>query len=228
MIICVPPPALPHRRPALRLAGPGRPVVGFQERRATRAAARGRRAAPRQSPAPAGLGRPRHPRHADPAPAGKAASASADHPRHCPAVAPPPGHAEVDLPEPDRTAAGQRRDRRADRAARHREPRRGIQEDPRRAAQARPPGWRIHDPQDPQGPEDPPGAETAHRRDVAAVPAPRHRRCSPPTSFMWTARLALQRVYCLFIMEAGSRYVHIPGITANPDGLWTVQQTATF
>jgi hypothetical protein len=34
-------------------------------------------------------------------------------PRHCPAVA-PPGHAEVDLPEPDKTAAGQRRDRRAD------------------------------------------------------------------------------------------------------------------
>jgi transposase InsO family protein len=36
--------------------------------------------------------------------------------------------------------------------------------------------------------------------------------------------VTLQRVYCLFIMEAGSRYVHIPGITANPDGLWTGQQ----
>ena len=32
----------------------------------------------------------------------------------------------MDPPEPDRTAAGQRRDRRADRAARHREPRLGI------------------------------------------------------------------------------------------------------
>ena len=31
----------------------------------------------------------------------------------------PPGHPEVDLPESDRTAAGQRRDRHADQAARH-------------------------------------------------------------------------------------------------------------
>jgi hypothetical protein len=36
--------------------------------------------------------------------------------------------------------------------------------------------------------------------------------------------VTLQRVYCLFITEAGSRCVHILGITANPDGLWTVQQ----
>src|ERR1700750_1172580 len=101
MIIRVPPPALPHLRPALRLAGPARPVTGLQGRRAARAAARGRRPAPRQSPAPVLLGRPRRPRHADPAPASKAADAPADRPRHRPALAPPLDHPQVDLPAPD-------------------------------------------------------------------------------------------------------------------------------
>src|ERR1019366_540065 len=39
--------------------------------------------------------------------------------RHLPAVAPSAGEKQRDLPEPHGTAAGQRRDRRADRAARH-------------------------------------------------------------------------------------------------------------
>lgn len=42
--------------------------------------------------------------------------------------------------------------------------------------------------------------------------------------FFHDCAVTLQRIYVFFVLEVGSRYVHVLGTTTNPDGWWTTQQ----
>src|SRR5215213_9590089 len=131
-------PALSDLQPATELADTAPPRTVIQGHRAPRPPPRGRRTPQNQPQAPPRLGRPSTARCTRPPPARGVAPASPGHTGHGPALASPPGHQEVDLPQPLRAPTPRPDDRRADRAAGPGERDLGIPAHPRRTTQARP------------------------------------------------------------------------------------------
>jgi hypothetical protein len=123
----------------------------------------------RTNPAAPELGRSSAVRCADPVPLPGPARPPPDHPGHRPALAPPPGDQEMDLPEHRRPPAHRRHHRRPDRTARPGESDLGIPARARRTAQARPPCGCLHDPQDPQT-QAHPASTAASNRHVSTAP----------------------------------------------------------
>ncbi|WP_433432733.1 hypothetical protein [Nonomuraea sp. CA-141351] len=51
-----------------------------------------------------------------------------------------------------------------------------------------------------------------------------HAASTPACDFFTVDTVTLHRLYVFFVVEAGTRFVHVLGVTTRPDGAWVTQQ----
>src|SRR6266487_259344 len=208
---------------ALRLARTPRSRAGIQERRAARAAARSRGAAPPDRQTAPHLARPSHSRGIEPTPPKGAPTPSPRHPRHVAALASSPGQSPLDQAAPPTWSTVADGGAPApDPADGHGEPNLGYR--------------RIHGELSRLGYRVAPSTVWQLLQQAGIDPAPLRAGLTwrqflsaqaegiLACDFFHVDTVLLQRLYVLFVVEVASRRVHLLGVTANPTGVWVTQQ----
>jgi hypothetical protein len=93
---------------------------------------------------------------------------------------------------------------------------------PAKSEAARTPGERLDDPPHPERT----GLGAAPRRagDRWRGFIRAHAASRLACDFFSVDTVTLRRLFVFFVVQVGTRFVHVPGVTASPDGAWVAQQ----
>lgn len=93
---------------------------------------------------------------------------------------------------------------------------------PAKSEAARTPGERLDDPPHPERTGLGPAPRRAGDRWRDFIRA--HAVSRLARDFFSVDTVTLRRLFVFFVVQVGTRFVHVPGVTASPDGAWVAQQ----